>query len=259
MRLYREGAMRRFQILCPVLIFLFWMLACMAGELSNARPAFTHFAFGTTMAWLLVAIVVFLRRVAGRLAHAVGPVGLASRSESAWPQPAGNMIEGWCRQTGWVLADRVGDHYRVRSGDSRSPVTIEVRYTERQVNVVFQSFFAVRFSLEKPPAGLFARVLLRSTSLKWASWGMSIGESCEACLYVSASIPSSSADARVFNAICQEIANEIRAFHQELHDKFAYDLSGVTPEVTPWDRRGGLPMRWGDNLPGGHGGMKFLE
>ena len=57
-------------------------------------------------------------------------------------------------------------------------------------------------------------------------------------------------DARVFKGICEEITNEIRAFHQELHDKFAYDLGGVMPEAAPGNWHGGLPVRRGQTLPG---------
>ena len=131
----------------------------------------------------------------------------------------------------------------MRSRGTLSPVAIEVCYGERQVNVLFQSWLPIRFSLERPPAGLFARVLLRGHPLNWSAWQMSIGGSCEACLYVSASVPRTALDARLFQEVCTEIANEIRGFHQELHDKFAYDLGGVMPEAMPREARGGVPAR----------------
>jgi hypothetical protein len=55
---------------------------------------------------------------------------------------------------------------------------------------------------------------------------MHIGESCEACLSVSAGIPRAALTASLFDSVCEEIAEELRQFHQELHDKFLYDLGG---------------------------------
>jgi hypothetical protein len=143
------------------------------------------------------------------------------------------VIERLCRETGWGFIGQEAGRHQVQSRGTRSPVAIDVCYGERQVNVLFQSWFPIRFSLEKPPAGLFARVLLRSHALNWSAWQMSIGGSCEACLYLSASVPRTALDACLFQAVCTEIAEELRQFHVELHDKFAYDLGGVVPTVLP--------------------------
>lgn len=188
----------------------------------------------------------------------------AVSTRSAWPQlpvpqRGGNVIESLCRTIGWVVTRREADIYQVRSGDHRANVYIEIRYNERSPNVVFQSFFPIRFSLDEPPAGLFGRVLLRTASLTWASWALNIGESCDAQLCVNAGLPTTALDARLFGKVCEEIAAEIRGMRQELHDKFAYDLGGVMPEAIPREMRVELPVRRGDNLPGGNGGMKYLE
>ncbi len=160
------------------------------------------------------------------------------------PQRAGNVIESLCRKIGWVVTRREADIYQVRSGDHQTNVYIEVRYNERSPNVVFQSFFPIRFSLENPPAGLFGRVLLRSASLTWTSWALNIGETCDAQLCVNAGLPTTALDAGLFGKVCEEIAAEIRGMRQELHDKFSYDLGGVMiPEAMPREMPVELPVR----------------
>ena len=118
------------------------------------------------------------------------------------PQVRGtaDLIEQCCRETDWVFVSREVDLYRVRSGDHRSNVYVDIRHSERFSSVVFQSWFPIRFSLEKPPAGLFARVLLRSLELRWASWQLSIGQSAEACLCVCARLPVEAVNGRLFRA-----------------------------------------------------------
>jgi hypothetical protein len=167
---------------------------------------------------------------------------------SASPR-ADNLIQQLCRKTGWGLLGQEAGRYQVRSRGTHSPVSIEVCYSERQVNVLFQAWFPIRFSLEKRPSGLFARVLLRNHPLHWSSWQMSIGGSCEACLYLIASVPRTALDAGLFQEVCTEIANELRDFHQELHDKFLYDLGGVMPESMPRDVQVELPVRRNWYLP----------
>jgi hypothetical protein len=196
---------------------------------------------------LAVMIVVWLgATVVVGMVHTAFKITARVRRAS-WPQlvPArrsGDLVSRLCRETGFSLTGREADHYQVRLMDHRSPVFIEVRYSDRSPNAMFQAWFPVRFSLEKPPAGLFARVLLRNTSMTWSAWGMSIGQSCEACLYVSASIPQQAMDARVFNGVCQEIAQEIRGFREELQSKFSYDLGGVVLESMSRDGRSGVPL-----------------
>ena len=237
--------MRRFYRISGSLTFVFLiaMVQVNARGSENAKNA------------LAVIIVVWLgTTIVAGMVHAAFK-GTARLKRAAWPrvvpaQPGGDLVSRLCRETGFVLTGREADHYQVRSGDHYPPVYIELRYSERRPNVMFQAWFPVRFSLEKPPAGLFARVLLRNTSMTWAAWGMSIGQSCEACLYVSAASPQRAIDSRVFNAICQEITGEVREFRQELHEKFAYDLGDVVPEIMSRDVRGGVPMRRRNNLPG---------
>jgi hypothetical protein len=203
---------------------------------------------------LAVMVIVWLGgTVVAGMVHAACK-GTARIRRAAWPQlvsarGGGDLVSRLCRDTGFVLTGREADRYQVRSGDHSPPVYIELRYSERRPNVIFQAWFPVRFSLEKPPTGLFGRVLLRNTSMTWAAWGMSIGQSCEACLYVTAASPRRAMDSRVFNAICQEMTGEIRAFHEELHSKFAYDLGDVVPEAMPRNVRGGVPMVMPSSLP----------
>lgn len=144
-----------------------------------------------------------------------------------------NTIERLCREIGWLFVGQEGDHYRVRTADRQSSVYLDVKYSEHTVNTLIASWFPIRFSLERPPAGLFARLLLRSIELRWSSWQMSIGGSSEACLCVSATLPTGSLKASLFHIVCKEVADEIRAFHLELHNKFAYAIGIATSDPLP--------------------------
>lgn len=175
-----------------------------------------------------------------------GPQQGPQRSHA--PQPPAFSIEQLCRASGWVFINQEVDQYRVRSGGPQSNVYIDIRSSERFSNLVFQSWFPIRFSLEKPPAGLFGRVLLRSLDLTWAAWNMSIGQSTEACLCVVARFPAAAMNAGLFRDVCDEIAGEIRAFHQELRDKFSYGMGDVVVDPSQ-SYRSGVPVRRGEDLP----------
>ena len=86
-----------------------------------------------------------------------------------WDQPARRQgpqdthhphdtIERLCLDSGWVFISREVDYYRVRSGGHQSNVYVDIRSSERFSNMLFQCWFPIRFSLEKPPSGLFGRV-----------------------------------------------------------------------------------------------------
>jgi hypothetical protein len=242
--------------------FLSWLicvltLAVIAGVGSRSLPKEGHAVLqwcliGLYMEWLAMSMVLVIWTA---VLWARGDRAPRPARQPAWPEPSssrqgGDAIEHLCRDAGWVVTGREVDRYEVRSADHRKNVYIELRYNERYPNIVFQSWFGIRFSMEKPPAGLFARVLLRSTSLCWASWSLHLGQSCEACLTVRASLPKSAMNAGLFRDVCEEIADEIRGFRQELHEKFAYDLGGAAPEAMPRDVRGGVPARRGEHLPG---------
>lgn len=218
----------------------------------DAKPFAAAFALLVAV-WLVTAGSMTLAWLAGLRRAAFRQPAPARRPASGEPprrRGNGDLIERLCRKSGWVVTRREGDHYQIRSGDHRPAVCIEVRYSQNCRNIVMQSWFPVRFSLEKPPAGLFARVLLRSSSLVWGSWTMNLGPNCDAALVVAVTLHTSGLTAELFRDVCEEIAGEIRAFTQELHDKFAYDLGGVMPEATPWEVRGGVPARRGDSVPG---------
>jgi hypothetical protein len=231
MRWYRPGVKQRSRKVVPVFLGIYLLLAIVAWDVPKARGVYLLFAGGFALAWLAIG-----RSSAARPATLVKPSGLAR-------QPTRSLIERLCQETGWGLLGQEAGRYQVRSRDTDSPVAIEVCYGERQVNVLFQSWLPIRFSLERPPAGLFARVMLRGHTLNWSGWQMSIGGSCEACLYLSASVPRTALDAGLFQEVCTEIADELRDFHLELHDKFAYDLGGVAAEAMPREVVGGVPAR----------------
>jgi hypothetical protein len=136
-----------------------------------------------------------------------------------------DLIPRFCRESGrWVVVEREVDNYRLRNNDMRSHVYITVFQRPGAAFVLFQSWFSVRFSLEHEPRGLFARVLLRNFDLQHAGWSMFIGESCEACLLLSASVPRMSLDAGLLHFICDEILTEVNGLQHELHEKFRYSV-----------------------------------
>jgi hypothetical protein len=243
---------RHYRFVCWLLCLLTLANVVGAGSRSlpeEGRTLLTWCFVGVGMVWVDMSIILLCWSLVlwARGGLASSPAG---RPEPPRRRGGGNLIERLCRQTGWVLTGREADRYQVRSGDHRPPIYIELRYSERAPNIVLQSFFPIRFSMEKPPSGLFARVLMRGTALSWASWGLSIGPNCDAALVVSAGLPRAGLSAALFRDVCEEIAGEIRGFRQELHDKFAWDLGGAAPEAMPWEKRSGVPARRHENLPG---------
>ena len=152
-----------------------------------------------------------------------------------------DLIPTLSHKTGFVVTDRQGGRFDVRNADNRRRVCVEIRAVHDSENVTFQCWLGCRFSLETPPAGLFARVLMRSYDLIYAHWLMIIAESCEGSLCVSASIPRVALDADRFAFVMNEVIDERNAFDQELRDKFRYDVN--------FDRRPSSPSQGGANLP----------
>jgi hypothetical protein len=139
--------------------------------------------------------------------------------------PRRDLVKQLCRTSGrWLIADREGDHYWIATNDGRARRLIDVRSSDKYAFIKFNAVFPVRFSLERTPSGLFARLLLRSNALVYSSWLVSIWDSCEATTYLHAIMPTSAMDARLFDAICTEMDGEIRGFHTELNDKFSYGI-----------------------------------
>lgn len=143
-----------------------------------------------------------------------------------WGKRRETLIERLCRQSGgqWRIHRRDFDEYGVRNPANSRCELILIRHREGLDSVIFQSIFPMRFSLETPPAGLFARLLMRNFDCLYAYWTLTIGQSCEACPYLVARVPTASLDGRLFDQVCREIMNELLAFRQELYDKFRYDL-----------------------------------
>jgi hypothetical protein len=156
------------------------------------------------------------------------------------------MIPRLCAESSrWTVVSREVDAYQVRNDDGRRPVYIRVNQSRGATTTHFQAFFPIRFSLEREPPGLFARILLRNFHLKLATWGMFIGGSCEACLYLAAQVPTAGLDAAWFDFICEEILAEMNSLQDELHAKFSYQVAapgndpgypvGQREEVAPRD------------------------
>lgn len=135
------------------------------------------------------------------------------------------LIPELCRASGWPLVAQECGRYTVASNDTRGRRYIVVKSREPVSNVVFTATFPIRFSLEKTPQGLFARLLLRSVSLRYCAWVMDIMDSCEGQPYLAASVPAAALDARLFGDICREMVAELHSFHQELRDKFQGDMA----------------------------------
>jgi hypothetical protein len=58
----------------------------------------------------------------------------------------------------------------------------------------------------------------------YTNWAMNIGESSEACLFVTARVPKLALDGALLHLICNEIVEEINNLDQELRDKFRYEI-----------------------------------
>ena len=142
------------------------------------------------------------------------PMGILNRK---------NAIARLCEETGnfaFLKAEGV-THYVVPNGPQRRH-RLEIKHDARFENVTLQGFFPIRFSLEKTPSGLFARVLMRSFELHFASWCVIMTESCEAGLCVRACVPRAALDSRLLDRVCTEIIDELEGFQKELREKFAY-------------------------------------
>lgn len=261
--------MRRFNATCGCLIALILVAGfAVGGGKGGVPPELIGAAFFAVIAaCLVVNVVVFLLQVILGLARGIardvtGGVRTVRRTDRQGVYgppmryaelPRYDLIERLCRESGWVLASREADFYRVRPGDHRAIQYVEIRYGERFAQVLFQSFFPIRFSLQPPNPGLSERLLMRNRNLHWSSWTATIGGSCEQVLYVGASLPAAGLNAWLFGQVCSEMVNEIAAFQQELHDKFRYGLGGAvleTPCLPPQPGRGGVPQRRADNPPG---------
>lgn len=259
--------MKRFDAICGGVLLLLIVATAALGD-AKGGPASTLLAVGfvgVIAAWLLVRVMLICfhlgRCVTRDVVHLAtgGSVrtlpqhGIVRPHRERSSQGMG-FIERLCYESGWLLVSQENDVCVVRSGDHTSQVRVQVRWSPRFLNVVFWARFPVRFSLEREAPGLNARLLMRNRDLHWSSWTMELGESCEACPYVTASVPPEGLSAELFGHVCQEIVGEINAFHAELHSKFAYGLGQATMDTSyrvqvQQDVRGGLPMRQGNNLP----------
>jgi len=101
---------------------------------------------------------------------------------------------------------------------------IGVRESDKLEFVKFSGSLRMRFSLERPPSGLFARLLMRNSFLQYPAWAVEIRESCEAMPYLFASVHRLLMDAKLFHTICDQIHHELDLMDKELHDKFRYDV-----------------------------------
>jgi hypothetical protein len=144
-----------------------------------------------------------------------------------WNTPAARppeaLIPRLCRESGrWLVIGQQADLYRVRANDHKPIVEIDIRCPGGGPAVLFQAWFPVRFRLDNPPSGLFARLLLRNIDRGFAKWSMVIGQSCEACLTISGLVPLRALVASLLDCVCGEIRDEILGFQAELHEKFSY-------------------------------------
>jgi hypothetical protein len=255
--------MRQFNSACGFLMFLLLMATLFFGRQGGVAPHLIGAGFvAVALVWLVIHAVAIVLQMAMTLARSItgDAAAVPARGRRIRQSvhvrhaqlPPYDLIERLCVESGWLLTGRQADLYQVRPCDPRAIHYVDIRYKEPYPNVVFQCWFPIRFPLQQP-SGLSERLLMRNKNLHWSSWTMTIGQSCEACLYVGASIPPSSLNAWLFGNVCQELVNEVRAFHQELHDRFRYSLGGdavEAPYLPPQPGRSGVPQRRGDNLPG---------
>jgi hypothetical protein len=244
--------MKRFNAVCGWLAGLLFLAAAFSSRPGGSGSELCVRGLALVLVvWVAVNVLVGTVRIGRGVARGVSRLAEAGALSRPAQYGAGgqrlpaDLIAQLCEQTGWVLVGREADKHRVRTNDGRPPAYIDVNCSAQKVNVVFQTWFQVQFSLEREPKGLFARVLMRNLELCWSHWALSLGGSCEACLTLSASVPTASLSAPLFVDICDEMTREMNAFRQELHDKFRYSLGdgGVdmadSPRAQGWDNRGG--------------------
>jgi hypothetical protein len=173
-----------------------------------------------------------------------------------------SVIEWSARLTGWAMFSRRGDFYTVQSRDRPgNERLVSVKYRDGDSMVKFTTDFPIRFSLERTPQGLFARLLLRSVPLCWSHWNMDIDQACEAQPYLVAVWPTAVMTPKMFDAICREMVGELRSFHQELRDKLAYGVGGGMVDPARAQGRAEVPQARHDRgtLPDGKDGRWMLE
>ena len=134
-----------------------------------------------------------------------------------------SQIQKWCKQSGVHFRYRDGPLYGVlQEGRPGLHTAITVHYQPKHAWTRFTCNLPVRFPLGRTPDGLFARAMMRSMPLKYADWCLDIQESSDALLYLCAHMPTEWMTPSLFGAICRELGDEARSFHQELKDKFNF-------------------------------------
>jgi hypothetical protein len=181
------------------------------------------------------------------------------------PAKGESLIEWSARLSGWAMYSHRGDFYTIQSRDCPGDAKfVTVNYRDGDGYVKFSSIFPLRFSLERTPQGLFARLMLRTVSLHWAAWAMDIQQACEAQPYLVGIWPTETMTPRLFNMICLEMVGEIRSMQQELRDKFSYGVGDFANNTGGGGATGqarvsvqAQPGR--GQLPTDGRGMRFLE
>lgn len=164
-----------------------------------------------------------------------------------------SQIQKLCEQTGVHFRYRDGPNYGViqeglRQGDFTA---ITVNQQDDRPWIRFNCNLPIRFPLDRTPDRLFARAMMRSIPLGFARWHMDISESSDASLYLFAAVPKEWMTPALFSVICEELATEVRAFHQEIRDRFNYggQLGGGVVPAAVRQPFPGLPMVRPDDLP----------
>ena len=173
-----------------------------------------------------------------------------------------SVIERSARLTGWAIFSRHGDFTTVQSRDRPgNERLVTVKYRQGDSMVKFTAELPIRFSLERTPQGLFARLLLRNVSLPWSHWNIEIEQACEAQPYLVGIWPTAIMTPKLFDTICREMVVELRSFHQELRDKFAYSVGGGVIDPAKAQGRPEMPQaRQGrETLPDGRDSRWMLE
>ena len=147
------------------------------------------------------------------------------------------LVERLAGQTGWPITYGCGDYYTLRSPDAGAVTFVNVRHEPTKTFMKFTAEFPVTFPLERLPQGLCARLLLRSSGIRWSNWHLDINDSCQAQPYLCGMWPVSIITPEFFAMVCEEMTGEIRSFHQELRDK-AYGGSGGEAAARPAGRAG---------------------
>jgi hypothetical protein len=149
------------------------------------------------------------------------------------PPARETLVESLVRQSGLHIINRDADRYWLRFLDGSPARIVHVKHGENMCTMGFTAELAIRFPLDKEVQGLFARLMMRSTELCYASWRMDIGGSTQAIVYLYAQAQVLGLSDVRFQAIIREMTAELLAVEAELRAKFSWGRNAGSVQTPP--------------------------